>query len=405
MNHREHKNIGQDSERLITRSPLHLHNKRYDIQVLRAVAIILVISNHAKVPFCTGGFIGVDVFFVISGFVITESLLRPSDIRIYSRLIDFYVKRIRRIIPAASLTLAATVIVAYCVLRNAYPTNLNVDVRWASLFSENIHLVKTGSNYLIPGIAPSLVTQFWSLAVEEQFYLVYPVLFLSTIAIAPKRFRMHSLRIFLIAGITTSAWWSWKITGTQQIASYYSPFTRFWELGIGGFVALLPEQWKIKQLPINIFISLAATTALIYELVKLNDQSAYPGVIAWIPCIATVLLLLTGKSGQKWSGYNSLSVRPIRYIGDISYSLYLFHYAWLIFPEYLPGFQNNAMDRIGEVSCSFICAALSYHLIENPIRNSKKLKYDKFASFLLLPICIAITWNATLFINYSMSSK
>jgi len=134
---------------------------RRDIQVLRALAVALVVACHAKVPGFAGGFVGVDIFFVISGYVITTSLLRSSEQRLGAQLLSFYARRVRRIAPAASLVLSATAIVGYLLLKKNYPLTLNDDIRWASLFGENVRLIHTSSNYFIPGLTPSLVTQFW----------------------------------------------------------------------------------------------------------------------------------------------------------------------------------------------------------------------------------------------------
>lgn len=373
---------------------------RRDIQVLRALAVALVVACHAKVPGFAGGFVGVDIFFVISGYVITTSLLRSSEQRLGAQLLSFYARRVRRIAPAASLVLSATAIVGYLLLKKNYPLTLNDDIRWASLFGENVRLIHTSSNYFIPGLTPSLVTQFWSLAVEEQFYIVYPLLLLSALAWTPKRARRVVTLVLVGAGVIVSAWWSWRVTGTQPISAYYSPFTRFWEIGLGCLVALLPEHWTIRWRPLNGAVSVGALVVVGVAMHHLSGASVYPGVLAWWPCGATALLLLCGRRGGWAGGLTFLSAPPVLYLGEISYSLYLFHYAWLIMPQYFPSFPNNGLDRVGEVACSLACAMLSYHLIENPIRHSRRLAGDTFASFVVLLIAIAVVWNATAIVNH-----
>ena len=174
---------------------------RPDIQGLRAVAVILVILAHASVPGFEGGYLGVDVFFVISGFVITSLLLRQPPRHVRQNLAYFYARRIRRIVPAATLTLVGTTFAAYFLLGTNFVPQLLGDVRWASLFSANFRLIHTGSNYFIPGVAPSLVTHYWSLAVEEQFYLFFPLVVFSLTWLTPLRSRATSLGLFLAAAI------------------------------------------------------------------------------------------------------------------------------------------------------------------------------------------------------------
>ena len=224
----------------VTGDPTARQTFRPDIQGLRAIAVILVILAHARVPGFEGGYIGVDVFFVISGFVITSLLRRQPPRRVRHNLAYFYARRIRRIVPAATLTLVATTFAAYFLLGTNFVPQLLGDVRWASLFSANFRLIRTGSNYFIPGVAPSLVTHYWSLAVEEQFYLFFPLVVFSIAMFTPLKNRTTPLGLFLIAAIAASAWYSWHLTPISPTVAYYSPFTRFWEIALGALVALDP---------------------------------------------------------------------------------------------------------------------------------------------------------------------
>ena len=160
---------------------------RPDIQGLRALAVLLVIADHAGIPGFPGGYIGVDLFFVVSGFVITQLVLREARKGIGIGLRDFYARRVRRIVPAATATLVATVLISWATLGTRFNPQLPADVRWASLFAGNLRLIETGSNYFVPGIFPSLITQFWSLGVEEQFYLCFPLVVFLIARFAPLR--------------------------------------------------------------------------------------------------------------------------------------------------------------------------------------------------------------------------
>ena len=373
---------------------------RPDIQGLRAIAVILVILAHASVPGFEGGYIGVDVFFVISGFVITSLLLRQPPRGVRHNLAYFYARRIRRIVPAATLTLVATTLAAYFLLGTNFVPQLLGDVRWASLFSENFRLIRTGSNYFIPGIAPSLVTHFWSLAVEEQFYLAFPLVVFSLTLMSPLRHRTTSLGVFLVAAIGASAWYSWHLTPISPTVAYYSPFTRFWEIALGALVALLPAAWARRTPHLNTLLGFLALLALAAAVWRLNTMSVYPGVLAWWPCGTTAVLLWTGQASVKGGPATWLSWRPLRYIGDISYSLYLWHYVWLMLPLQMVHPPTSSWARVIEIAGAFACAVISYHVLENPIRHSKRLDRDGVAVALLLLICIGLSWDATLLVGH-----
>ena len=371
---------------------------RPDIQGMRALAVALVILAHAGVPGFEGGYIGVDVFFVISGYVITGLLLRQPSAPIHRNLGHFYARRIRRIVPAATLALVGTTFAAYWFLGANFNTELLGDVRWAALFSANFRLIHTGSNYFIPGIAPSLVTHFWSLAVEEQFYLVYPLVVFTLSWRATNRQRLIKLAVFLAAAILISGWWSHHLTTVNPVTAYYSPFTRFWEIALGSLVSLAPVAWARRTPQLNAAAGFVAFVVILVVAVRLNDQSVYPGVLAWWPCAATAVLLYTGQSSSG-GVVNWLSYRPCRYVGDISYSLYLWHFVWFMLPAQMVH-PPAGVFKVVELAGAFACAAASYHLVENPIRRSKNLSRDGWAVVMLLVVCLAVSWDATLIVGH-----
>jgi peptidoglycan/LPS O-acetylase OafA/YrhL len=384
----------------VTGDPTARQTFRPDIQGLRAVAVIFVILAHASVPGFEGGYIGVDIFFVISGFVITSLLLRQPPRGVRHNLAYFYARRVRRIVPAATLVLVATTLAAYFLLGTNFVPQLLGDVRWASLFSENFRLIRTNSNYFIPGIAPSLVTHFWSLAVEEQFYLVFPLVVFSLTLMTPLRTRATSLGVFLVAAIGASAWYSWHLTPISPTVAYYSPFTRFWEIALGALVAVLPSAWARRTPHLNTLVGFLAALALAGAVWRLNTMSVYPGVLAWWPCGTTAVLLWTGQASVRGGPATWLSWRPLRYIGDISYSLYLWHYVWLMLPLQMVHPPTSSWARVIEIAGAFACAVISYHVLENPIRHSKRLDRDGVAVALLLLICIGLSWDATLLVGH-----
>lgn len=368
---------------------------RPDIQGLRALAVLLVVFAHASVPHFAGGYIGVDVFFVISGYVITDLLLRQPAHSVRANLKSFYARRIRRIIPAATVVLVATVIATYMWLGPNTGVPLLTDVRWASLFAANWHLIQTSSSYFIPGVPPSLVTHFWSLAVEEQFYIVFPLLVFSLGMLVAAKRRPIALGGVLILAIVASSWWSIHLTPINAIDAYYSPFTRFWELALGGLIVVLPRRWAERTPRLNAVVGALAIVVVVVAAMRLTDFSVYPGALAWWPCGATALLLWTGQASAVGGPATWLSWRPVQYVGNVSYSFYLWHYLWLMLPQQYATSPMAPLSRVLQVLAAFFCAVISYHFLENPIRRSKWLDQRPYAAGLLLVGCLLVTWSVT----------
>jgi peptidoglycan/LPS O-acetylase OafA/YrhL len=293
---------------------------RPDIQGLRALAVLLVVLAHAGVPHLGGGYIGVDVFFVISGYVITGLLRRQPDVSIRKNLGGFYSRRIRRIVPASSVVLIATVVAAYAWLGASTGVPLLTDVRWAEFFGANWRFIATSSSYFIPGVPPSLVTQYWSLGVEEQFYIVFPLIVFTIGLLFGARRRATVLAVVLVAAVIVSSWWSIHLTGINATEAYYSPFTRFWELALGGLLTLGPPRWAQRTPRLNALLAVGALVAIALSAFWLTDLSAYPGALAWWPCAAAAVLLWTGQASARGGPATWLSWRPVTYVGDVSYS-------------------------------------------------------------------------------------
>ncbi len=370
---------------------------RPDIQGLRAIAVLLVIFDHAQISAFSGGFIGVDVFFVISGFVITGLLLRMPERNLLENLKIFYTRRILRIVPAATLLIFVTLFAAFIILRENFNEQLLTDAKWATLFSANFRLISSSADYFIAGTDQSLLTHFWSLAVEEQFYFIYPLIIFS-ISYLGSHSRLRNIRIFLVLAVSASAFWSFVYTSSNPIAAYYSPFTRFWELAFGGLVACIPIAWAEKTKRINGLISIFAMFVLIYGVATLSESSAFPGINAWIPCTASALIIWSGSKQFGKGPVHWLSSKGITYVGDISYSLYLWHFPWLLLSARV--LEVSITQQIIGILGAFICAVISYHFFENPIRHSAKLQKDKLAVLAILLISVAVVWDGSLIVEY-----
>jgi peptidoglycan/LPS O-acetylase OafA/YrhL len=347
---------------------------RADIQGLRALAIILVIGLHMGLAGFQAGYVGVDIFFVISGYVITLSLNKQPAKHTWANLAIFWGSRFIRIFPAAALVVATTIVAAYFLQGLAFNSDLITDARWATFYATNLRLIDSGANYFIVGLDQSLLTHFWALAVEQQFYLVFPVLVFSLTWLSSEKYRILLLQIALVLIVIASAIWSVLEAGTNAVSAYFSPFTRFWELGVGALVATFAFTKAPK------WLSYLGLVTIVASLFLFDSATLYPGYLAWVPVLGTALVLI--------SPLPALGIRPLRYIGDISYSLYLWHYLWLVLPTQL---ENPITD--GYWSWLFLLGAvmtavLSYHFFERPIHKSVTLRSDRYSAFVIGAICI-----------------
>lgn len=375
-------------------SDVSLHRK--DIQALRAVAVLLVILMHAGIAGFRVGFIGVDIFFVISGYVITGYLLNLPDAPARFQLQTFYIRRILRIVPAASIVLSATILITYFSLKRKMDPALIGDVRWANLFSANFRFIQENASYEIAGVAPSLVTHYWSLAVEEQFYLLYPAIFFLATYKKMIRFTLIPLQITLISVIVISSWWSWRLTTMNPTAAYYSPFTRFWELALGALLVTITP--KLRSASVGSTMKIVGTILIVGALLVKAPVTSFPGLLAWIPSAGAALILFSGKFSERDFTRKVFEFKPLLFIGDISYSLYLWHFVWLVLPTEINNHLHGAWITLAEVIGMICCALASYYWLENPIRTSALLKKDTLSTALLLLVCLVLVWDCTIFV-------
>ncbi|GAA0794606.1 acyltransferase family protein [Spirilliplanes yamanashiensis] len=372
------------------------HGFRADVQALRAVAVLLVVLYHAGVPGLTGGFIGVDVFFVISGFLITGLLIREQERTGTVSILGFYARRMRRIMPAAALVLIATVVASYHYLGYIRGATIADDAEYAGGFLANFHFGAQGRDYLTAQSDPSTLQHFWSLAVEEQFYVVWPALFLG-LALLVTRARSRALMIAPIA-VLMAASYAWSIVYTAQsaTAAYFSPLTRFCELAAGALLAVLgPELARIGR-RVGAALTVVGLAGIVATAFLLTTATAFPGAIVAVPVLATCLVLAGGGAVREGSLHRALAAAPVQQIGLWSYSLYLWHWPLLTIAEQHWGDELTGLHRAGLVVLAVVLAALTYRLVENPVRNAAVLRRRPVLSVLvgvgliLLVIAVAV---------------
>ena len=348
---------------------------RPDIEGLRAVAVAAVVLFHAGVPGVGGGYVGVDVFFVISGFLITSLMLREVADTGELSLLRFYARRARRILPASALVLVTVVLAGYHWLGFLRGDEIASDARWAALFGANFNFAAQGVDYLQSQAAPSPLQHFWSLAVEEQFYFVWPAVLVLLIWLGLRHATPVVLGVAVVASLACS------IVQTGGTWAYFSPATRAWELGAGCLLALAGD--RLRRIPRGLarVMAGAGLGGIVVAALSYDDSTPFPGYAAALPVLATVLVL----AGR---GDAVLAVAPMRWIGRISYPLYLWHCPVLMIAEQAHG-PLTGRTRLALVLVSVVLAIITYVLVENPIRHSGRLRRSYLLTAVVAVLLIA----------------
>jgi peptidoglycan/LPS O-acetylase OafA/YrhL len=347
------------------------HRFRGDVEGLRAVAVGLVLLDHA-LGWPSGGFIGVDVFFVISGFLITGLLLRERERTGRISFRAFYVRRARRLLPAAVATLAATSLMAWLLFLGGRFQATLTDTVWALLFGANLHFAQLGTDYFQQTAAPSPVQHFWSLAVEEQFYLVWPVLVLLVAGAASRR-SLRTGRLLLgaavLAVVVASFLWSVHASATSPTTAYFSTFTRAWELGAGALVAVAATGLHRLPGPLRAALAWAGLAGILVSAAVITSADPFPGSVAALPVVSTALLVAFGDApggpGVRWV----LGSAPARFLGRISYSLYLWHWPVVVFTAAVLG-SGSTTTAVVAILLSLVLATVSWAVVEQPVLHS-----------------------------------
>ncbi len=342
---------------------------RPDVEGLRAIAVLLVVLYHAGVPRLTGGFVGVDVFFVISGFVITGLLLREHAAVGRNFLLAFYGRRCRRILPAASVVIVCAVLASYRWLGFLTGDETARTGRAAALFYANFHFIATGTNYLSSQEPPSVLQNYWSLSVEEQFYLVYPTLFLLAALMWRKVGVRPKLAVLLVAGSVASLAWSIHQTSVNGVAAYFSPFTRAWELALGALVAVGSLQFARLPRSIALAMTWSGLVGVLVAAVIFNNTTSYPGSAVALPVVSTALVIAGGMARPALGAEFLLRSPPLQWMGRLSYSLYLWHWPILIIAAQHVGHALSVKENLLWLLVALALSIGSYFIIENPIRH------------------------------------
>ena len=335
---------------------------RADIQGLRALAVLLVVAGHLFPTVVKGGFIGVDIFFVISGFVITQQMIAMHDSNERSFLLHFYSRRIRRILPSALLVTIATIWATGYFLGPVAANDANRDGAWATVFLSNFHFHNTVVDYFAAGTQVSPLQHFWSLSIEEQFYLVWPTLFLLLFALPLSRLFQQ---IALGAIVASSFFYAMYATQFNESVIFFSTSTRIWELGVGALIAL---NQKSLSFPVR-FMASFLPLILVASAFVITQSMQWPRITALPIIVITALLLMRDPSTQRVA---LLENRVATYIGDLSYLIYLWHWPILIIVKARAG-EVGLNEILTVVILTAVLSIATHHFFENPIRHSARL--------------------------------
>lgn len=331
-----------------------------DIDGLRAIAVVPVVLYHAHLFRVPGGFVGVDIFFVISGYLITALILSGIEKGRFT-IADFYERRARRILPALFVLLAAASVAAYLILLPHDAKEYGRSLIATIFFFSNVIFSRQAGYFDAPSeMKPLLHT--WSLAVEEQFYILYPLFLFFVARYLRKRYLLAIVSAFVLSFAV-----SVRQLHTDPVAAFYLAPARAWELMTGGLLALsvLPE---IRHRFAASLLGLAGLLLIVYSVCAFSADTPFPGYNALYPCVGAALIIYTGSTERSFVA-RLLSIKPLVFVGLISYSLYLWHWVLLVFARYYLIRPLTRIETAVVVAAAFIAAALSWRFIETPIRR------------------------------------
>ncbi|GAA1847363.1 acyltransferase family protein [Microbacterium koreense] len=361
------------------RSPEHAEPSRFlpHVQGLRAIAVLFVVLYHfwpARLP---GGYVGVDVFFVISGFLITAHLMREMTATGTVKLGQFWARRARRLLPASLLVLLFCAIVAatpYLTPTSALPGEMQ-EILASTFYVENWFLAFTSADYLNHAGDPTTVQHYWSLSLEEQFYVVWPLLMLLAAWIGATRFRGGRRRaiIWTLAIVSAASFvFCVVFTITEPAPAYFVTFGRMWQFGVGAMLALIPLL-RIRHAAASFVVGWAGIAVLLYVAFTFDGQTPFPGYMAALPTLGAAAVIAASSTERWWYPTRLLAIRPARFIGDISYSLYLWHWPLIVIAPSVPFWGLTIYHRVALLALCFVLAWLTKRFVEDPARGWKVL--------------------------------
>jgi peptidoglycan/LPS O-acetylase OafA/YrhL len=365
-----------------------------EIQALRALAVLFVVLFHLWPDRLPGGFAGVDVFFVISGFLITGHLLREVDKTGSVNVFAFWARRLRRLLPASLLVLAATLVAIFVFVPYNLWQSFLQSVLGSALYVENWVLAANSVNYWTEGQTSPPSQHYWSLSVEEQFYVIWPLIIIAALviltALKKKERSRGVLKIVMAVVFVASLGYSVYETSASQAAAYFVTPTRVWEFALGGLVAILALKRPSNE-TLRSAISWFGLGMVVLSGFVLSSTSAFPGWIALLPTVGTALVIWMGAPVPRWSIRPIASFRPVQFIGDISYSMYLWHWPFIVILPWIIGHAIGDDWKIAIFIATILLAWGTKRYVEDTLRSSKPLmRYRSVPTYAATALAMAL---------------
>ena len=357
-----------------TAKPKPSSGVRPEIQALRAIAVATVVIFHYWPHLISGGYVGVDVFFAISGFLITAHLVREVDRTSKVSLPGFWARRARRILPAALLVLLFCAVVTYLTVPLNLWEQFFTEIRASTLYVENWNLAAQAVDYLGAENRPSPVQHYWSLSVEEQFYIVWPVLILIAMTVTragSALLRRRSIGVMLVGLTAASLLYSiWK-TGNDPAAAFFITPTRVWEFGAGGILAMFAVSDARPAL--RAAVSWLGIGAILIASFFYTPDTPFPGAAALLPILGTLAVIWAGAPLLRWAPVGWMKLRPVQWVGDCSYSIYLWHWPLLILTPFVLVRDLTTPIKVILIALTLVLAGLTKRFVEDPLRSGPLL--------------------------------
>lgn len=365
-------------------------NYRSDVDGLRAIAVLSVVLFHLGIGVLPGGYVGVDIFFVISGYLISKIIYSEVEQKTFS-IANFYVRRARRIVPGFLSVVGVSFLAAYLMLYPSELVSFSNSVVASTLFSANIYFYST-LNYFSPSANEIPLLHLWSLGIEEQFYIFFPLIVIGCAAVGRKVIPLVVVGLLLVSLVLSQ-----KILSTDPTESFYLLPFRAFELLIGSFIALPSTRFK-KSKVVSVMMFGVGILALTYPICFYDNSVAFPGVAAALPCVGAALIILASEQTTFLS--RTLGSRPLVFIGKISYSLYLVHWPLIVFARRAYPGANKYCFALIIFLTSVILAFANYRLVEqrfrhaNPAAPSRKvLSTAALALFSVVVVSIYVSYH------------
>jgi peptidoglycan/LPS O-acetylase OafA/YrhL len=374
---------------------------RPEIQALRAVAVALVLFFHLFPERLPGGFVGVDVFFVISGYLITAHLAHEAVATGTIGLKRFWGRRIRRLLPAATVVLLASLLAMLAFMPRSLWQQTALEVGASALYVQNWFLGATAVDYLGAANVPTLAQHYWSLSVEEQFYLVWPVLIVLALLVARRLPRRRTLILLLSAIAVASFVYSVLETIRSQPFAYFNTGTRVWEFAVGGLLALgLTERVDAAPERVRAAVGIAGgwigLVLIAFSALQFNGETPFPGPWAALPVLGTALVIVGGTAaGSSWAPAFVARFGPLRLLGDLSYSIYLWHWPLIVVAPFVAGHSIGWKWKLAIVVASVTLAWATKRFVEDPVRTGRYWRAPSRRSFTLAAASIAVVVAAS----------